>query len=151
MNTEDVDMENKEPKTKEEIIAEDTSMNIGLSACIVLYLAVIKDILGWGFGITGYHLNGIIGTVAIFSSYAILKFNLCGKIIKKREELKTFVDMCTLSSVMLFTFENGVFDYVKEGEKLPVSIAFGIVIGLPFFALFGIFLREIKKNKANKA
>lgn len=133
-------MENKKEQVYEKI-REENSMNFGLGACIVLYLASFKDILKWVFNIEGYHLNGIIGTVAIISLWVILKCNLSEKIRKKRE-FKNFIDICTFVSVIVFTFENAVFDFVKAENKFPVAIAYCLLIGLPFISLVCMFFKK---------
>ncbi|MGN0431856.1 MAG: hypothetical protein ACI4EQ_05810 [Lachnospiraceae bacterium] len=134
-------MENNQREQSNEKIMEENSMNFGLGACIVLYLAIFKDILKWGFGIEGYHLNGIIGTVAIISFLVILQCNLSGR-IRKKQEFKNFIDVCTFVSVIVFSFENAVFDFVEEGNRFTVSIAFSVLIGLPLIALVCMFFKK---------
>ena len=134
-------MENNQEKQSAEKVMEENSMNFGLGACIVLYLAIFKDILKWGFGIEGYHLNGIIGTVAIFSFWVILHCNLSGR-IRKKQEFKNFIDVCTFVSVIIFSFENAVFDFVEARDGFAVSIAFGTLIGLPLISLLFMFFKK---------
>lgn len=134
-------MENNKEKQSIEKIMEENSMNYGLGACIVLYLAIFKDILKWGFGIEGYHLNGIIGTVAIFSFGIILWCNLSGR-IRKKQEFKNFIDVCTFVSVIIFSFENALFDFVESGDEFIVSIAFGTLIALPVIVLLFTFFKK---------
>lgn len=138
-------VETKE-ETKEEMkkrIMEENSMNYGMSACVVLGLTIIKDALKWWGDIEGYHLNGIVGTIAILSCFAILKFNLSGR-VEKKKEYRNFIDICTFISILVFTFENAIFDFVDKANKLPVSIAFGAIIAVPFFMLVYMF---VKRNK----
>ena len=127
-----------------EKIAEETSMNIGLSASIVLLLASIKDILEWCCNVKGYHLNGIIGMVAICSCLIILKYNLSEKIKKKKEKIKQFIDLCTLISIVVFTLENAAFDYVQDGEKILITIILWVLTALPLIFLISIFFKKEK-------
>lgn len=128
-------MEDKK-KSNEEIKVEN-SMNYGLGSCLILLLAVFKDFLNWNYGIEGRNINGVVGTVAIVLFFVILQCNL-GEKIMKSEKGKNIIDICTFLSIILFVFENAVFDFLEEGNSRIVSIFLCALIVIILICLGGM-------------